>query len=146
MPDVTLRFVTAETVRAICDLKPRTDQTGFVAPNAVSIAQAHFNAAAEFRAVYADEIPVGFVMWRPAPRPDTWYLWRFMIDGMQQGNGYGGSALRLLIDELRGRRGQVLTTSVVLGDAGPLRFYRGIGFRETGALTTNGETELALAL
>ena len=32
-PVVTLREITAETVRTICDLEPHEAQSGFVAPN-----------------------------------------------------------------------------------------------------------------
>ena len=57
--EVTLREITAETVRAICNLDVAPEQRGYVAPNAVSIAQAHFQPRAWFRAVYAAETPVG---------------------------------------------------------------------------------------
>ena len=50
---VTLREVTAETVRTICDLQVRPEQQAFVASNAVSIAQARFDPKAWFRAIYA---------------------------------------------------------------------------------------------
>jgi DNA-3-methyladenine glycosylase I len=60
--DVTLREVTKDTVRAICNLKVSESQNGFVAPNAVSIAQAYFAETAWFRAIYADDTPVGFLM------------------------------------------------------------------------------------
>jgi diamine N-acetyltransferase len=50
---VTLRDVTADTVRAICRLQVGPGQERFVASNAVSIAQAYFEPRAWFRAVYA---------------------------------------------------------------------------------------------
>jgi diamine N-acetyltransferase len=53
--EVTLREVTADTVRAICRLQVGPGQEQLVAPNAVSIAQAHFEPKAWFRAVYAGE-------------------------------------------------------------------------------------------
>ena len=56
---VTLREIDADTVRTICELSVSDDQRKFVAPNAVSIAQAHFSECAWFRAVYADASPVG---------------------------------------------------------------------------------------
>ena len=59
---VSLREVTADTVRAICKLEVGPEQQGLVAPNAVSIAQAYFEPAAWFRAVYAGDTPVGFAM------------------------------------------------------------------------------------
>ena len=59
---VELREVTSETVRAICSLGVAADQTGFVAPNAVSIAEAHFTPNHWMRAIYADGEPAGFLL------------------------------------------------------------------------------------
>ena len=39
---VELREITRETVRAVCALEVRYDQEKYVAANALSIAQAHF--------------------------------------------------------------------------------------------------------
>ena len=52
--DVELREITSETVRAICELEVAVDQRSFVAPNAVSIAEAHFTPGHWMRAIYAD--------------------------------------------------------------------------------------------
>ncbi len=127
---VTLREVTAKTLRDVCRLSVSPEQQQFVAPNAISIAQAYFEPAAWFRAVYADDTPVGFAMLydptrmspkgRPegelAPQrlgaegspvrapeagPDTCFLWRFMIDREHQGRGYGAAALDLVIAHAR---------------------------------------------
>lgn len=38
---VTLREITEDTVRSICNLSAHEHQRGFVAPNGTSIAQAH---------------------------------------------------------------------------------------------------------
>ena len=59
---VSLREITADTVRTICALRVTPAQERLVAPNAVSIAQAHFEPAAWFRAIYAGDEPVGFAM------------------------------------------------------------------------------------
>src|SRR5262245_60381360 len=101
MSAVTLREITAATVRRICALKTKEKQTRFVAPNALSIAQAYFEPQAIFRAVYADEVAVGFVMWKPADDPTAAYLWRFMIDHEHQGKGHAKQAIALLISLLR---------------------------------------------
>lgn len=143
---VSLHDVTAATVRSICALKVFEAQTGYVAPNAISIAQAYFEPAAEFRAVHAGEIPVGFMMWRPAGEPDARYLWRFMIDADHQAKGYGRAALALVFQMLRAQNALRIRTSVVLGPASPLDFYRSVGFRETGEVLPNGESVLVLAL
>jgi diamine N-acetyltransferase len=111
-PGVSLRDITAETVRAICDLEPHAAQSGFVAPNAVSIAQAHFNPVAVFRAIYADEEPVGFIMWRPENDGASCFLWRFMGDGRHQGKGYGREAIALWLEGLRQEGYKLATLSL----------------------------------
>jgi len=131
--NVSLREITAETVRAICKLKVGENQQQFVAPNAVSIAQAHFSDSAWFRAIYADETPVGFAMLDDQPEKPEYFLWRFMIDERYQRMGYGRKALDLLIDHVRTRPNATeFLTSVVQGEGGPQRFYEKSGFAATG--------------
>jgi len=142
MSVVTLREINAATVRMICALETSEEQKSFVASNAVSIAQAYFEPRATFRAVYADEVPVGFVMWKPADDPEVAYLWRFMIDHNHQKKGHAKQAIAQLIGLLRDGGYQRLQTSVVLAGGGPLDFYRSIGFVETGATLANGEQVL----
>ena len=52
-----------------------------VAPNAASLAQAHFSENAWLRAIYADDTLVGFVMLYDAPDEQEYFLWRYMIAG-----------------------------------------------------------------
>jgi diamine N-acetyltransferase len=143
---VTLREVTGETVRAICSLAVAPGQEGFVAANAVSIAEAYFEPKAWFRAIYADDEPVGFVMLYDDPDTPEYFLWRLMIDGRYQGRGYGRHALDLLVDYVRTRPGaSELRSSYVPGDTGPGGFYRRYGFEETGELN-HGQRVTRLAL
>jgi diamine N-acetyltransferase len=145
-PTVSLREVTADTVRAICRLDVRPQQRGYVAPNAVSIAQAYFQPRAWFRAVYADETPVGFVMLHEDPDKEEYFLWRFMVAAEHQGRGYGRRALDLVVDHVRERPGaRELLSSYVPGDDGPGEFYRRYGFVETGELD-DGEAVIRLPL
>lgn len=133
--DVSLREITASTVRAVCALEVRPEQRGYVAANALSIAQAHFEPKAWFRAIFAGEEPVGFVMLYEDPEAREYFLWRFMIDAAHQGKGYGRAALDLVVDHVRGRPGaRELLSSYVPGDEGPAGFYRAYGFAETGEL------------
>lgn len=143
---VTLREITAETVRTICELEVAPDQRGFVAPNSVSIAQAHFEPKAWFRAVYAGDEPVGFVMLSSDPERELCFLWRFMIAAEHQGAGYGRQALDLVVEHVRGLPGATaLLSSFVPGDRGPAAFYRRYGFVETGEVD-EGEHVIRLAL
>lgn len=144
---VTLREVTAETVYTICNLNVAPNQTQFVAPNAVSIAEAYFaRDNAWFRAVYADETPVGFLMLDDDPVAQEYGLWRFMIDARYQSHGYGRRALELLIAHVRTRPGATaLYTSCVPGDGTPCPFYERMGFVYTGE-EDDGELVMRLAL
>jgi diamine N-acetyltransferase len=130
---VTLREITKDTVRSVIKLDVADRQKGFVAPNSVSIAQAHFEPKGWFRAVYAGEDPVGFVMVYEDPDKPEYYLWRFMIDHHHQGNGYGRRALELVIERVRGLPSATrLLTSYVPGEGSPGDFYHRMGFVDTG--------------
>ena len=144
--DVTLREVTADTVRAVCRLEVAPDQRGFVAPNAVSIAQAYFEPKAWFRAVYAGEEPVGFVMLFEDTETPEYYLWRFMVAAEHQGRGFGKRALDLVVEHVRGLPGaEELKSSYVRAEGGPGPFYLRYGFEETGEVD-EGEHVIRLEL
>lgn len=143
---VSLREVNADTVRTICALAVRDDQAKFVAPNAVSIAQALFSNHAWFRAIYAGEEPVGFVMLEDQPEKPEYYLWRLMIDSRYQRMGYGRRAVGLLVDHVRTRPDATeLLTSVVQEPGGPQPFYESLGFELTGEYE-DGEAMMSLRL
>ena len=130
---VSLREITRETVNSILDLRVSKEQEQFVASNAVSIAQAYFSPDAWFRAIYADETPVGFLMLSDQPDKGEYYLWRFMVDAQHQGKGYGHRALELLIEHVRTRpNAKELFLSHVPGAGSPEGFYHKLGFEHTG--------------
>lgn len=130
---VSLREIKPEMLDSVLDLRVRDEQRYFVASNAVSIAQAHFNDKAWYRAIYADETPVGFVMLYDDPATPTYFLWRFMIDANHQGKGYGRRAIELLIDYVKSRPNATeLLLSHGVGELGPEEFYRKLGFEHTG--------------
>lgn len=143
--DVTLREITAETVRAICRLDVAPEQRRFVSSIAVSIAEAHFAPEAWFRAIYAGDEPVGFVMLSLEPEVSDFFLWRLLIDTRYQRRGYGAEAVRQVVEHVRALGARELQTSVVPGEGTPEPFYRGLGFVPTGAIE-EGEIVLALAL
>lgn len=132
---VTLREITVDTVREAIDLELRDGQEGFVAPNAVSIAEASFEPKAWFRAVYAGDDMVGFVMLFDDPDRPRYYLWRMMIAGRHQRRGYGRKALDLVVEYVRGRPdASELLVSYIPGEAGPQHFYEQYGFEPTGEI------------
>lgn len=149
---VTLREITPENAEAIFKLSVADSQKHLVASNERSIAQAHFEEAAWFRAIYADEEPVGFVMLhdealRAEPR-EAGYLvaWRMMVDERFQGMGFGWKAMQLVIAHARTRPGVArlqVSWSQEEGNAGD--FYRKLGFVPT-RVDEGGEQWAALEL
>jgi diamine N-acetyltransferase len=130
--DVELREITSDTVRAICNLEVAEDQRDFVAPNAISIAEAHFVPTHWMRAIYADDEPAGFVLTYELPDEPTYYLWRFMVaDGFQR-RGIGRRAMELLLDRWRSLGADVASLSVVPANPDAIAFYESLGFRLTG--------------
>ena len=133
-PEVSLREVTKETLRDITGLKVSPAQERLVATNAESIAEAYFSPdIAWFRAIYADDTPVGFVMLEDNAAREHYYLWRFMIDARYQKRGIGQRALELLFAYVKTRPGaRALYTSCVPGEGSPGPFYEKMGFVYTG--------------
>jgi diamine N-acetyltransferase len=143
---VSLREVTKDSVRAIVFLDVLPHQETLVAPNAVSIAQAYFYPEAWFRAIYADETPIGFVMledWTQVADtlPHFYHceqyvaLWRFMIDARYQQCGYGAKALELIIAHAKTRPNvNIMTLSFVPAEKNPEGFYARHGFTRTGEM------------
>ena len=143
---VSLREINGDTVRTICRLSVHENQTSFVAPNALSIAQGHFSDFAWFRAIYADETPVGFVMLEEQPEKPEYYVWRLMIDARWQGLGFGRRAMELIVERVRTLPNATeLLTSVVQEEGGPQRFYEHLGFELTGEYE-DGEAMMCLKL
>lgn len=144
---VSLREVTRENLRDVMKLEVAEAQNKFVAPNTVSIAQAHFYPEkAWFRAIYADETPVGFMMLSDEPRKPEYFLWRLMIAVEYQGLGFGAQAIKLLIAYVKTRpQATELFTSYVPGEGSPGDFYHKLGFVDTGEVE-EGENVARLPL
>jgi len=126
-----------DNVGAACQLVVRPDKESFVAPVAVSLAEAYAQPDVAWpRLVYNGGDPVGFVMGAFDPDCPIPFLrcgiWRLNIAADQQGNGYGRFAVQGVLDEAR-RRGQDRATVLwVPGPGGPEDFYRKLGFQPTG--------------
>ncbi|RFB33010.1 GNAT family N-acetyltransferase [Brevibacillus sp. VP] len=151
MPDVHFRRINAKTVLEICNMSDTLSQAqrAMVADNAVSIAQAYFSESVWFRAIYADDNAIGFIMLHQGSDYDDEidvhgvYVWRFMIAGPYQGKGYGKQAIEVLVKHLKGKGINEITTSCESGEGSPMSFYTQLGF------TPNGETfgeEIGLTL
>lgn len=138
---VSLREITSETVLPVVRLSVAESQKGFVAANAVSLAQALFAPEAWYRAIYCGEDLAGFVMLddqsllSPVPAEPEIGVWRFMVDQRFQRRGIGRDALRQVIEHVRSKGlFKSLRLSYVPGPGCPEPFYLGLGFRHTGKM------------
>jgi diamine N-acetyltransferase len=142
--EVTLREITDKTVFGICLLSETLTEPKrhFVAPNAISLAQAHFHPHAWFRAIYAGRAPVGFMMMVDNPDEPEYFLWRFMLAEPYHGRGYAREAIERLVEYVHTRPGaRELGVSCGLGEGSPEGFYLKAGFVSTGEMD---EGELVL--
>ncbi len=153
---VRLVEITQDTLVRALSLAVAPAQARFVAANAVSIAEAHFEPGAWFRTIESDGEPVGFAMIFDPTLPGAWseppfdettiLLWRFMIDHRFQRRGFGREAVDRLVAHVRTRPG-ISRFAVTYTDAagGPATFYHRVGFVPTGRIL-DGEAEAVMAL
>jgi diamine N-acetyltransferase len=152
--DVTLAELTDENRQAVLALRVAPGQERFVSSVRDSLAEAadYAHARPWYRAVCADDKPVGFVMvsWNVEPQPPEiigpWFLWKLLIDERHQGRGYGSAAVRKVAELVRAAGATELLTSYVPEDGGPAGFYERLGFVPTGDLDASGEVIVRLVL
>ena len=151
---VTFRRITAANLESVLTLRTTQEQERFVSSIANSMAEAAVCPEAKpwYRAVYADERPVGFVMlsWNVEPQPPDikgpWFLWKLLIDYRHQRQGYGQEVVRQVVDLVRANGGTELLTSYEPGKHGPAGFYSLLGFTPTGDIDPDGEVIMRLDL
>lgn len=151
---VTLHEITDANHEAVLAVHVAPGQERFIGSVASALAEAEREPDGKpwFRAVYAGEEPVGFVMlsWDVEPRPPEihgpWFLWKLLIDERYQRRGYGSEVVRQVAQLVRAEGATELLTSYVPGDGGPAGFYERLGFVPTGELDVDGEVILRLPL
>ena len=148
---ITLRDITRDNIHDILALEVAADQAGFYPhSNAYSIAEAGFPADDDpvwMRAIYKDDLPVGFMMTSENPGRGEYFLWRLMIDRHHQGKGHARQAVRLLIDRLSAEQNsQVLLTSHMRGNNRVAKLFRSLGFDYTGEELAKDDLLMRLSL
>lgn len=130
---VTLRDIDLENWNAVVQLTLPDEQAGFVSSNLYSIAESRFYPEIEMLAAYAGEEPVGFVMFSINPTDGHYWIWKLMVDGRQQGKGYGRATLTRLLEHLRNAgTSQVIMISWTPDNTVAERPYLSMGFQKTG--------------
>lgn len=138
MPEVALRTITEANWREAIVLEVDESQTGFVASNLFSVAQAAYEPNTYAVGVYdrATAQMVGFCMYGYLKfgAYKLWYIARLMVDRHQQGKGYGRSALEAVIRRLRNRHdADGILITVVPENQRAKSLYAKLGFIDDGA-------------
>ncbi|HOI46341.1 MAG TPA: GNAT family N-acetyltransferase [Bacilli bacterium] len=137
---IQLKEITYDNLKAVVELTNTLseEQRKVVAPNVNSLAEAWLNYETAWpRAIYDDDTLVGFVMLgiggyeeEEIDKPAYW-LWRFMIAGPYQKQGYGKNALDVIVEKCKADQIKYLYASCHLDHASPYHFYMKYGFIDT---------------
>jgi diamine N-acetyltransferase len=142
---ITLREITPDNYEAVIELKVAPGQENFVAPNVHSLAEAKVFPGLVPLAIYNEELPVGFTMYGIHPESKEHWIIRLMVDAKYQGNGYGRSAMQILIQRMRLHTDcRELYVSYEPDNAVAARLYSSLGFQPTGRVE-GGETVVRLS-
>ncbi|RPJ50587.1 MAG: GNAT family N-acetyltransferase [Chloroflexi bacterium] len=144
--EISLREVTPENYDTIISMKVREDQKNFVASNVHSLAEACVFPGRKPMAIYAGEIPVGFLMFTYWEERQQHWIFRLMIAAEHQRQGYGQAAMLLLIERMRAIPGchQIFISYEPENQAARM-LYSNLGFRPTGEIE-GGEEVACLEL
>ncbi|MFC1952636.1 GNAT family N-acetyltransferase [Chloroflexota bacterium] len=129
----TLRSITIENWIECIKLKVRQGQQDFVATNVYSIAESKVDPSMVPKAIYNEEVMVGFTMYGRDPEDGKYWIVRLMIDEQYQGNGYGKQAILQVINLLKQNDNCTdITVSHLPLNKHADTFYRSLGFKDNG--------------
>ena len=141
--NITLREITKDNYEDICDLEVAEDQKGHLSSNTQSILESKFHETLTARAIYSDDVPVGFTMGERASVEQI-AIFRFMIDQNYQKKGIGRQALDVAISELKQLEGITKIQICYHPDNEIAKsLYLKVGFKEIG-MDDSGEDMLAI--
>jgi diamine N-acetyltransferase len=145
-----LEAITPANVDMACQIKVAPEQEEFVAPVAVSLAEAYASYQTAWpRLVYVRDEPVAFVMGGFNPEAEIEFfrcgIWRLNVSAQHQGAGHGRFAVEAVLSEARRRGSKRATVLWRAGAGGPEGFYRRMGFEPTGQVFA-GQVVGAIAL
>ncbi|MGE7908715.1 GNAT family N-acetyltransferase [Lysinibacillus xylanilyticus] len=131
---ISLRSIDQSNWEACIQLKPKQEQGGFIASNLYSIAESKFLPHMKIKAIYFEEILIGFAMYGIDSDDGNYWVYRFMIDEQFQGRGHGKSAMKLIIEDIQSRddRTDVIWLGYQPDNEQARKLYASVGFKESG--------------
>lgn len=150
MTKISLQDITKDNFYKCISLKLSEEQKNRIAPNVYSIAESKVITNYMPYAIYLEDVVIGFVMvdYDPTlPAEDKYWVPRFMIDQRYQGQGYGKTAMRIVIEKLCANEDcERIRLSTEPDNIPAIRFYESLGFKNTGVLLDESEVILELVL
>ena len=135
---ITLKEINMDNFEAIINLPLSEEDKKMVAPNIYSLAEAYADQVSIAKGIYNNDDLVGFVMFDYNEKEKKGYISRIMITTNQQGNRYGTSALKLVIDELlKNKDLKTIQISYHPNNQRARNSYRKVGFVETNEYVHN---------
>jgi len=105
----------------------------FVASNAFSIAQSKVQKGWIVKAIYDDDLMIGFTMYGYCYEYSFYEICRFMVDYKYQGKGYGKLALGKIIEEMKKLENcKDIYISFDPKNNIARKLYESFGFKDTG--------------
>ena len=146
---IALRPITEDNFIDAFNLKLKDGQERFVSHPVRSLAQAYvYRDQCHPFVIYSGEMMVGYVMVIYDYDVPEYDIWHMMIDGSQQGNGFGKAALELVLEYIKGKPfGDSGRVALTCSKDNPtaLNLYKSFGFELTGG-EDDDEVELALTV
>lgn len=137
---INFRDINQENWQECADLSLTKIQDKFIAPNTYSLVQAGFNKSRIVKAIYNDDVMIGFIMYSLDENDNSSTIHRFMVDKRFQGNGYGKAALRHTIDLLEGTLDcKEIWISEAPENCVAKKLYASLGFEFTGEIEYDEE-------
>lgn len=138
---IELKQVSIENWYDCTKLRVKKEQLNvFPAPVVYWIAESKYVDDFELRAIYCDDNLIGFLVFCKKPDSDgNHWIPAIMIDEYHQGNGYGKTAMKLLIElfESMGSKRIMIghrPSNVIAGE-----MYESLGFKKTSEEIIDGE-------
>jgi diamine N-acetyltransferase len=137
--NIMLREVNRDNWFSIVQLQVADDQKGFVASNAFSLTQAHYEPESKLvpLGAFDGDTPVGFVMYGQYHHEgqDLWFIFRLMVDKNQQRKGYGRAIMEQAIERMKTLpNSETLYISFLPENSAAKNLYAGLGFEDTGVM------------
>jgi diamine N-acetyltransferase len=149
---ITLKDVTKQNWFDIIRLSSAEDQKNKVfektiASNCLSLAQASIEENWTVKAIYQNDMPIGFTMYGYSDELAGFEICRIMIDYKFQRNGFGKKALLLVIKEMvnQFKCDEIFITFVHENEIAK-QLYLSVGFKDTGKVIKAVEDELIYSI